>query len=452
MTVAVVLLSILTIICAVGFVLMMRAKNLADLEVARLQVRNAELDRTKEQDQATISSQKNEISSLRAERTEQEKLVVKAESERTMIQQELTRYREDETKRNASTRIEIEALSNRIFDEKTTKFTELGKTTITDIVAPVKTELERLKKSLEESEKNDAVREANLKSALSRVVELNTQLGSQAEGLAKALKGDNKMVGDFGEDLLERILEFSGLRKGEHFVEQGEGLKLKSEDGSHLKPDVLILLPEKRCLVVDSKMSLLAWANAQSLEEPNKAANLDAFRMSVRAHINNLASKSYTESLKQADLVSIDFKFLFIPIEAAFHACLQLDPDLYKFAFDKRIILTSPTTLLATLTTVNHTWRQYDIGRNAQDISDRAGKLLDKLNDFLASMEDVGKHLDKAKEAYGTAYTRLVGGSGNLVGQAEKLKELGVKTKKQLPKTFQIAEDDSIKEQGVIPA
>lgn len=413
MTLAVILLTVLTIGSLVGLVLMMRAKNGAELEVK----------------------------SLLAKQTEQEKLVIKAESERTMIQQELTRYREDEAKRNESTRIEIVALSNRIFEEKTNKFTELGKSSINDIVAPVKVELERLKKSLEDSEKNDAVREANLNNALKQVVELNTQLGSQAEGLAKALKGDNKMVGDYGEDLLERILEFSGLRKGQHFIEQGEGLKLKSEEGSHLKPDVLILLPEKRCLVVDSKMSLLAWANAQALDDQNKASSLEQFRQSVRAHIVNLASKSYTESLSQADLESIDFKFLFIPIEAAFHACLQLDPDLYKFAFDKRIILTSPTTLLATLTTVNHTWRQYDIGRNAQDISDRAGKLLDKLADFLTSMDDVGKHLDKAKDAYTVAQTRLVNGSGNLVGQAEKLKELGVKAKKQIPKTFQIAVD-----------
>lgn len=369
------------------------------------------------------------------------KLIAKAEAERDMVKSQLDTYKAEESKRIESTRIEIEALSQRIFEEKSQKFTDLGKTAITDVVAPVKLELEHLKKSLEESGKTDAVRENEIKHALTQVLELNKKLGDQAEGLAKALKGDNKLVGDYGEDLLERILEFSGLRKGEHFILQGEGLGLKSEDGGHLKPDVLILLPENRCLVVDSKMSLLSWANAQSQDEAERNQSIEAFRQSIRAHINNLASKPYTESIGKAGLTSIDYKFLFIPIEAAFYASLQIDPELYKFAFEKRIILTSPTTLLATLTTVSHTWRQYDIGRNALDISNRASKLLDKLNDFLGSMEDVGNHLSKAQDAYGQAHTRLVSGSGNLVGQAEKLKELGVKARKQLPKTFQMIED-----------
>jgi len=435
------ILLLLLLLSITGAIYFMRAKNIAELDVVRLQERLNEAEKSRRADQERIQTFATKQEQLELEIANQGKLVVKAESERSMIQSQLDLYRTEESKRIESTRIEIEALSQRIFDEKTKRFTDIGKATITDVVAPVKLELEHLKKTLEESGKNDAVRENEIKHALAQVLELNKKLGDQAEGLAKALKGDNKLVGDYGEDLLERILEFSGLRKGEHFILQGEGLGLKSEDGGHLKPDVLILLPENRCLVVDSKMSLMSWANAQSQDETERRQSLEAFRQSIRSHINNLASKPYTESVGKTGLSSIDYKFLFIPIEAAFYACLQLDPDLYKYAFEKRIVLTSPTTLLATLTTVSHTWRQYDIGRNALDISDRAGKLLDKLTDFLESMEDVGEHLTKAQKAYGQAHTRLVSGSGNLVGQAEKLKELGVKARKQLPKTFQIVED-----------
>lgn len=427
-----------------------------EVHLARVQERLAEQDRSfqEERRRSEESSQglRGQVAELAADLgTERQKLthasveLATLRSERDAARDQLLRYQEGEKERGERLRAEIENLSNRIFDEKTGKFKEIGTVAIADLVGPVRENLEKLQKALVESEKNDAVRERSLKDALERVVQVNDRLGAQAEGLAKALKGDNKMVGDFGEDLLERILEFSGLRKGTHFVEQGVDLDLKDDGGRHLKPDVVIFLPENRCLVVDSKMSLRSWADAQTDDDALRTVALEAFKRSVRAHVANLASKPYTESLSVAGKVTVDFKFLFIPIEAAFQTSLQLDRQLYRDAFAQRVILVSPTTLLAVLTTIRHTWQQFEIGQNAKAISDRAGLLLDKLLDFTGSMERIGEQLDKARGAFDEARSRLSQGNGNLVGQAKKLLALGVKSDKTLPRSLDalaVDEDD----------
>jgi DNA recombination protein RmuC len=364
-------------------------------------------------------------------------------AERDAVRAELERYRAGEAERGALVRSEIESLSNRIFEEKAGKFKELGTVAIAGLVGPVRENLEKLQKALVESETKDAVREQSLREALERVASVNAQLGSQADHLARALSSDNKLVGDFGEEILARLLEHSGLKAGIDYVEQGEELELRGEAGGRLLPDVVIFLPENRCLVVDSKMSLKSWAESHSDDAAVRIAGLAAFRRSVRAHVDNLASKPYTEALLTSGRGSIDFKFLFVPIESAFHACLQQDRDLYRYAFERRIILVSPTTLLAALVTVNHTWKQFEIGRNAQAIRDRAAMLLDKLQDFFGSMEKVGESLGKAQEAYETARKRLATGSGNLVGQARKLKELKVDSTKSIPLSLAtLASDD----------
>jgi len=365
-----------------------------------------------------------------------------ADAERDGAIRELERYREDEEQRIVRVRAEIENLSNRIFEEKTGKFKEIGTSAIAELVAPVRENLDKLQKALAESETKDAVREQSLREALERVGRINAKLGDQADGLAKALKGDNKTVGDFGEEILERLLEFSGLKRGANFVVQGEELGLRSEAGRRLMPDVVIFLPGNRCLVVDSKMSLKSWADAQADDEAARSAALDDFRRSTRAHVDDLAGKPYAEAVRAQGMVSVDFKFLFIPVESAFHTALQLDRGLYQYAFDRKIILVSPTTLLAVLTTVSHTWEQFEIGRNASEIRDRASLLLDKLLDFMGSMEKVGDQLDKARGSFEEARSRLSEGRGNLVGQARKLQALGVKSDKSLPRALDAATGD----------
>ncbi len=383
---------------------------------------------------------------LEAEQTISRTLTIKvatAAAEVEGAKEELRRYKETEAQRNVSLKAEIENLTQKIFDEKTGKFKELGTAAIAELVKPIGENLAKLQKALVDSETADQVREQRLVSSLENLNKLNTQLGVQAEGLAKALQGNNKTMGDFGEVLLERLLEFSGLTKDVHYIEQGEDLKLRSEDGGHLKPDLLILLPENRCLVVDSKMSLKSWVAAQTDEEVARLAALTDFRSSIRKHVTNLASKPYTEAVQKSGRITVDFKLLFVPIEAAFHASLENDRALYQDAFNQRVILVSPTTLLAVLSTVELTWKQFDLSRNARLISDRASLLLDKLMDFLGSMDKIGDQLERTQKVYEEAKGRLISGKGSLVIQATKLQKLGVKSDKALPADFAALVSDS---------
>lgn len=384
-----------------------------------------------------LRSAEEEILSLRTEIVTERDMRTRSEVELARLQERLAALQRGEEERSAALRSEIEALAQRIFEEKTGRFREIGTSAISELVSPVRENLEKLQKALVESETKDALREQSLREAIERVGLINSRLSDQADGLARALKGDNKLVGDFGEVILGRLLEYAGLRPGVNFVEQGVELDLRGESGNRLMPDVVVFLPENRCLVVDSKTSLKSWMEAQTTDDEARRIALDDFRRSVRAHIDDLASKPYTEALVATGRGSVEFKFLFIPVEAAFHASLQLDSSLYQYAFDRRIILTSPTTLLAVLTTVNHTWKQFEIGRNAEAIRDRASLLLDKLHDFLGSMDKVGEQLGKAQDAYETARKRLSSGTGNLVRQAEMLKELKVGSSKSLPRSFE---------------
>ncbi len=370
------------------------------------------------------------------------------EAETASAKDELARYQNGEAERNKLIRAEIDNLSQKIFDEKTGKFKEIGTAAIAELVKPVRENLERLEKTLQESEKNDALREQKLFYSIENMTKMNDQLGKQAEGLANALKGSNKLVGDFGEELLERLLEFSGLKKDIHYVAQGEGLGMKSETGTPLKPDYLVFLPENRCLVIDSKMSLDSWRDAQTEDSVVQQEALGKLSASLRAHVANLASKPYTEAVTKTGRLTVDFKFLFVPIEAAFYTCLQIDRNLYEDAFRQRVILVSPTTLLAVLSTVEHTWKQFDLGKNAKMISERAKLMLDKLQGFLSSMEDVGKHLDRSRGAYDDAMKKLSTGSGNVIKQAQQLHELGVKSDKAMPQSL-IALESSDQDESV---
>ncbi len=414
----------------------------ADLAVEMASLKSAlDATLTKTSEQAKVIAEQRQlitdkIETIDTERQKSSNLAVEIatlKSERDTAQDQLQRYIQDEKSRSELVRAEIENLSNKIFDEKSGKFKEIGTTAIADLVTPVRENLEKLQKALTESETKDAVREQSLREALERVGQINAQLGEQADSLAKALRSDNKLVGDFGEEILERILEFSGLQNGVHFVEQGIDLALKDEGGRHLKPDIVIFLPENRCLVVDSKTSLKSWVDAQAEDQAIRNLALEAFVRSIRTHVDGLAAKPYTESLNAVGKMTVDFKFMFIPIEGAFHTCLQLDRGLYQYAFDRKVILVSPTTLLAVLTTVNHTWKQFEIGKNAEAIRSRAGHLLSKLNDFCAVMLKVGDGLTKAQESYDGALKKLSTGNGNLVRQAQMLQELKVDSSKPIP-------------------
>jgi len=335
--------------------------------------------------------------------------------------QELRNARESLTK-------EFENLANKIFDSKQEKFAQQNKTVLDNTLDPVRRELKDFRKKVEDVYDKESAERNQL---MGQVVELQKQaqqVSSDAANLASALKSDNKAAGNWGEVVLERLLEESGLTKGREYETQAA---YKDATGKTRLPDVVIHLPENRDIVVDSKVSLVDFERFCSADEDTQRAQaLKQHIASVRAHVNGLSKKDY-QSLPGIN--TLDFVLIFVPIEGAFMLALQEDHTLFRDAYDQGIILVSPSTLLATLRTINNIWRYEDQNRNAEKIADGAGKLYDQFVRLIDSMDEVGKHLDKAHQAWDTSQQRLHMGRGNLVKRVEDIKKLGAKTKKKIP-------------------
>jgi DNA recombination protein RmuC len=344
---------------------------------------------------------------------------------------------------------EFENLANRIFDTKQKQFDQQNEKTLSHSLDPLKNQINEFKQQVTSVyEKENAERNK----LIGKIGELQLQtqkIGEDAIHLASALKGDNKSQGNWGEVILERLLEESGLQKGREYDTQ---VALKDDEGSRRNPDVIIYLPENKQLVVDSKVSLLHYESyVNSDDEAEKAIALKRHIDSVRQHIKGLSRKNY-ESLK--GIQTLDFVFIFMPIEAAFMLALQHDSALFKEAYDQQIVLVSPTTLMATLRTVANIWRYDKQHKNAELIATQAGGLYDQFALVIESLDDVGSQLEKTQKSYQKARDRISGGRGNLMGRVEKLKTLGAKAKKSLPVTNDVNEesllsDDSITEKGL---
>jgi DNA recombination protein RmuC len=297
-----------------------------------------------------------------------------------------------------------------------------------DLVTPFQTRLHEFEKKVDEVYRTEASERNSLRGEIKNLVELNQQISKEASSLANALKGDTKKQGNWGELILEKVLEFSGLRKGEEYKLQ---VSHQDDDGKRLQPDAIIYLPENKHIIVDAKVSLVAYdryVSAQS-DEDRSAALLDHIA-SVKKHIRELSEKNYP-SLPGID--TPDFTLLFMPIESSFGHAVQADNELFAYAWDRKIVIVSPSTLLATLRTISSIWKQERQTKNALEIADRAGKMYDKFVGFVEDMISVGKKMDDAKTSYGGAMNKLSSGAGNLVRQSEQLKEMGAKATKQLP-------------------
>jgi len=323
---------------------------------------------------------------------------------------------------------EFENLANRIFDAKQAKFSQQSQQTLNTSIDPLRKEIHDFRKRVEDAyDKENAERNK----LVGQIVELQKQaqrVGEDAVLLANALKGDSKFQGNWGEVVLERILEQSGLSKGREYETQ---VALKDEEGKRRNPDVIIHLPDRRDIVIDAKVSLTDYERYCRAEQPEeKQRFLKQHINSLRAHVTGLSRKAY----EQLDGVnSLDFVLIFVPVEAAFMLALEQDHSLFRDAYDKGIILVSPSTLLATLRTIHNIWRYEDQNRNAQKIAAEAGKLYDQLVLVVESLDDVGKHLDKSQAAWQQTRKRLVDGRGNLVKKFEDIRKLGARTTRQLP-------------------
>ena len=323
---------------------------------------------------------------------------------------------------------QFENLANQIFDAKTKSFAEQSRVNLDTILNPFKEKITEFEKQVSESYANEGKERHSLIKEVQRLQELNQKLGEDAENLTRALKGDTQTQGAWGEIILERILEESGLRKGIEYDAQGG---FRNAEGKLLKPDVIVHLPEEKDIVIDSKVSLVAYekyVRAEDDEDRDKA--LREHMISINAHLKGLESKKYDEL---PGVKSLDFVLMFIPLESAFLLAIEKDNEIFRKAFDQNIMIVSPSTLLVTLRTIQNIWRYEHQNKNALEIADRAGALYDKFVGFITDLERVGDQIESTRKAYDGAHNKLVSGKGNLVSRAQALIDLGVKSRKQLP-------------------
>jgi DNA recombination protein RmuC len=326
---------------------------------------------------------------------------------------------------------EFENLANKILEEKTNKFTEQNKENMKNILSPLQDKIQLFEKKVDDTHKESIDYHAALRQQILGLRDMNEKMSKETINLTKALKGDSKMQGNWGELVLERVLEKSGLEKGREYEVQQS---FTNEEGSRVLPDVIINLPDGKKMIVDSKVSLTAYERFVNEEDDDlKATFLKEHVNSVKRHVDQLSDKNYQDIY---EMESPDFVLLFIPIEPAFALALNEDNLLYNKAFEKNIVIVTPSTLLATLRTIDSMWTNQKQQENAIEIARQAGALYDKFEGFVGDLVRIGKKMDEAKVEYGSAMNKLVEGKGNLVTSVEKLKKMGAKAKKALPENI----------------
>ena len=375
------------------------------------------LGRTETEKQSIRDEKELLNANLSVMKAEYDNLVLKAKEQKG----EMERLQEKFTK-------EFENLANKILDEKSTKFTEQNKTNIDTILKPLQEKIDKFEKRVDDTHKESIDRHAMLRQQIIGLKELNQQMSKEATNLTKALKGDSKIQGNWGELVLEKVLEKSGLEKDrEYFVQNS----FTTEEGKRVLPDVVIHLPDNKRMIIDSKVSLVAYERYVNEEDDDmKPQFLKEHLTSLKRHVDQLSEKRYQDIY---DMESPDFVLLFVPIEPAFAIAINKDNSIYNKAFEQNIIIVTPSTLLATLRTIDSMWTNEKQQRNAIEISRQAGALYDKFEGLIKDLTGVGKKMDDAKGDYSAAMNKLFEGRGNLITSVEKLKKMGAKAKKSLP-------------------
>jgi len=386
----------------------------------------------------TLLIREQEIERLRSEaellRTDQiglNKETSRWKAEYESLQEKLGSQKREFEELRERFNIEFRNIANDILEEKTKRFTESNKENIDQILKPLKEKITEFELKVDTTHKEGLVTSAALKEQITGLRDLNLQMSKDAVNLTRALKGESKTRGNWGEVILETVLEKSGLTKGREYEIQ---VNLNDEEGKRFQPDVIIRLPEGKAIVIDAKVSLVGYERMMSAEdELNRAVGEKEHILSLRNHVKGLSAKNYQQL---HDLKSLDFVLLFIPIEPAFATAVQIDANLFNEAFDRNIVIVSPTTLLATLRTIASIWRQEYQNRNAAEIAKQGGALYDKFVAFTEDLVKVGQQMDTSKKTYEEAMKKLVSGTGNLVKRSKTLLELGVPATKNLSTTL----------------
>ena len=327
--------------------------------------------------------------------------------------------------------LEFQNIASKLLEEKSQKFTEVNRTSLDILLNPLKENIKAFEEKVDKVYKAESDERNLLRGEITQLMALNKQISQEATNLTKALKGDSKKQGNWGEVVLERVLERSGLVKDREYRLQAS---LTDLDGNRLQPDAIIDLPDEKHLIIDSKVSLIAYERLVNAEtEDERKLYSKAHVESIRGHVLNLSSKNYHDLYQ---INSPDFVLLFVPIESSFSFAVQIDAELFSDAWDKRVVIVSPSTLLATLRTIASIWKQERQNRNVLEIANLSGKMYDKFVGFVADMEGIGKNIKLSQNAYDSAINKLVEGNGNLTRTAEKIKSLGAKANKQLDQKF----------------
>ena len=402
----------------------------ADLNriIAEISAENkAQIQKIAEQ-QELNERQNSEIKDLQSDKNQLIGLKSQLAAQNESLQQLLDSQKEEIVKIQEEAKLQFENLANKILEEKTLKFTEQNQQNLKNILNPLQEKITDFEKKVENTHKESIDYHAALRQQILGLKEMNLQMSKETLNLTKALKGDSKIQGNWGELVLERVLEKSGLEKGREYEIQKS---FTTEEGNRVQPDVIINLPDGKKMIVDSKVSLTAYEKYINEEDDEqKSSFLKEHVNSLKRHVEQLGSKNY-QHLYQME--SPDFVLLFIPIEPAFAIALNEDTQLYNKAFEKNIVIVTPSTLLATLRTIDSMWTNQKQQENAYEIARQAGALYDKFDGFVTDLVKIGKKMDEAKTEYEGAMNKLVDGKGNLITSVQKLKIMGAKAKKSLP-------------------
>ncbi len=400
-------------------------------EISRLKVESAQFQEATSRLQGSLNETKQFLDNERENGLRFTKLLSEAQTDNKNLKERIEEQKKEIEQTNSKLTTEFKNIANTILEEKSRSFTEHNKQSLDSILNPLKDRIEEFKKQVETTYDKETRDTLSLKEEVRRLAEQNIKISEDANNLTRALKGNTKTQGNWGEFVLEKILERSGLEKDREYKIQ---VSTKNIDGETIRPDVVVFLPDEKHIIIDSKVSLTAYESLVNAENDEEREQFTKDHItSLRSHLKLLGDKNYqtAESFNSPELV-----LMFVPIEASFGIAVQTDKDLFNYAWDKKIVIVSPSTLLATLVTISSIWKQEKQTRNVLDIASKSGALYDKFVGFVENLTEVGKKMDSAKDSYKDAMSKLMEGKGNIVRSIETLKTLGAKATKSIPQNI----------------